>query len=176
MENDIYEGIAHSGNLFESILVTLLHHVPPVADQISPLFSLSLLSSAVNSDRPFIFHNSHSIRLHGRPRRERRKKKGKEKGAYWDYDSDIQRQETYLHRDRLQGGQLKQQPNFPTTWHHVLNWVWPICLKGSGHLALSVVQGARNLWGQRFCVLFLEICAPSLFSPSPLCGATLRTK
>ena len=38
------------------------------------------------------------------------------------------------------------------------------------------IQGDRNLWGQRFCVLFLEICTPSLFSPSPLCGAIFRTK
>ena len=29
------------------------------------------------------------------------------------------------------------------------------------------VQGARNLWGQRFCVIFLEICTPSLFPPLP---------
>ena len=40
----------------------------------------------------------------------------------------------------------------------------------------SDVQGARNLWCQRFRALFLEICTPSLFSPSPLCGGILRTK
>ena len=36
--------------------------------------------------------------------------------------------------------------------------------------------GSRYFLGQRFCVLFLELCPPSFFSPSPLCAAIFKTK
>ena len=37
-------------------------------------------------------------------------------------------------------------------------------------------RGRSNLWCQRFSVLCFEICTPSLFSPSPFCGANFKTK
>ena len=38
------------------------------------------------------------------------------------------------------------------------------------------LQGSRYSLGQRFCVLCFEICYPSLFASSPLCGASFITK
>ena len=39
-----------------------------------------------------------------------------------------------------------------------------------------LIQGLNYLLGQRFCVLCSEICTPSFSSPSPLCGASSKTK
>ena len=41
---------------------------------------------------------------------------------------------------------------------------------------LVYVQGSRYLWCQRFCVLRHGICTPSLFSPTPHCGAISKPK
>ena len=43
-------------------------------------------------------------------------------------------------------------------------------------LLTRLLQGSRYFLGQMFCVLCLEICTPSLFSPSSLCGASFKTK
>ena len=40
---------------------------------------------------------------------------------------------------------------------------------------LSSSYSPKYFLGQRFCVLCIEICTPSLFTPSPLCGASFRT-
>ena len=41
---------------------------------------------------------------------------------------------------------------------------------------MSPSNVSRYLWCQKFCVLCFDFCTPSLFSPSPLCGAILRAK
>ena len=42
--------------------------------------------------------------------------------------------------------------------------------------SIHEAQGSRYFLGQRFCVLYFEICIPSLFSPSPLWSANFKTK
>ena len=43
-------------------------------------------------------------------------------------------------------------------------------------ICTTYIQGQSYFLGQRFCVLCFEICIPSLFSPSPLCGANFKIK
>ena len=43
-------------------------------------------------------------------------------------------------------------------------------------ILFSQVQGPRYFMGQMFCAPCFEIWTPSLFSPSPLCSASFKTK
>ena len=57
-----------------------------------------------------------------------------------------------------------------------MRWMDSLNLNHSTGISDQRIQGARKRWGQRFCVLFLETCTPSFFSPSSLCGGIFRTK